>query len=78
MLEHHLELLEGQNGELERELENFVSSDEAIKKRLRSKTPPKNYNNNNYHTMDQRHSPLRHSTAGVNSTINISYNQRHT
>jgi len=49
MLEHHLELLEGQNGELERELENFVTSDEAIKKRLRSKTPPKNY-----HTMDNR------------------------
>jgi hypothetical protein len=44
-----LELLEGQNGELERELENFVTSDEAIKKRLRSKTPPKNY-----HTMDNR------------------------
>ena len=41
MLERHLELLEAQNGELERELEQFVTSDEAIKQRLRSKTPPK-------------------------------------
>lgn len=31
MLEHHLELLEAQNSELERELENFVTSDEVIK-----------------------------------------------
>jgi hypothetical protein len=31
MLEHHLELLECQNRELERELEGFVTSDEAIK-----------------------------------------------
>lgn len=41
MLEHHLELLECQNRELERELEGFVTSDEAIKQRLKSKTPPK-------------------------------------
>jgi hypothetical protein len=36
-----LELLEAQNGDLEKELEQFVTSDEAIKQRLRSKTPPK-------------------------------------
>jgi hypothetical protein len=41
VLERHLELLEAQNGELERELEQFVTSDDAIKQRLRSKTPPK-------------------------------------
>jgi chromosome segregation ATPase len=41
VLERHLELLEAQNGELEKELEQFVTSDEAIKQRLRSKTPPK-------------------------------------
>ena len=36
-----MELLECQNRELERELESFVTSDEAIKQRLQERSPPK-------------------------------------
>lgn len=40
-LEKHLGVIEEQNKELEKELENFIHCDETIKEHLRSRSPPK-------------------------------------
>ena len=40
-LENHLTIIEAQNKELEKELENFLRNDETIKEQLRSRSPPK-------------------------------------